>query len=68
MQEENHSEDVTRKKYPAQRHELTRHTQGVAQGHTDCKAHFHSVNSYVLIEYITACEMWYTTVMLFSRA
>lgn len=46
---------------------LTSDTQATDGILIDGEAHFQSVSSHVLIEYITSCEVQYTTVILIFR-
>lgn len=55
------------KEYSVQRPRLTGNTQTTYGIFIDCEAHFQSVSSHVLIEYITSCEIQYTTVILIFR-
>lgn len=54
------------KEYSVQRPRLTGDTQGTDCVLIDREAHFQCMSSHVLIEYITSCEIQYTTVILIS--
>lgn len=53
-----------KKGYSVQNPRLTSNTQAAYSILIDCEAHFQSVSSHVLIEYITSCEIQYTAVIL----
>lgn len=50
-----------------QRARLTSNTQAAYGIFIDCEAHFQSMSPHVLIEYVTACEIQHTTVILIFR-